>query len=81
MICVFDRTLTRALLGIELEMALAMEEENVEERVKAALIGMPFVIRGNVTRGEYGRILIASRAKRSEDDIGRLARELMVSMR
>jgi replication factor A1 len=81
LICVFDRTLTRALLGIELEMALAMEEENVEERVKAALIGMPFVIRGNVTRGEYGRILIASRAKRSEDDIGRLARELMVSMR
>jgi replication factor A1 len=81
LICVFDRTLTRALLGIELEMALAMEDENVEERVKTALIGMPFVIRGNVTRGDYGRILIAFRAKKPEDDIGRLARELMVSMR
>lgn len=81
LICVFDRTLTRAMLGIELEMALAMEDDNVEERVKTALIGMPFIIRGNVTRGDYGRILIASRAKRPDEDIGRLAKELMVSMR
>jgi replication factor A1 len=81
LICVFDRTLTRAMLGIELEMALAMEDENVEERVKTALIGKPYVIRGNVTRGDYGRILIASRAKKPGDDIGRLARELMVGMR
>jgi len=81
LICVFDRTLTRALLGIELEMALAMEDENVEERARTALIGMPFVIRGNVTRGDYGRILIASRAKKPDDDIGKLARELMMGMR
>ncbi len=80
LICVFDRTLTRAMLGIELERAMAMEDENAEERVKAALIGMPFVVRGNVTRGDYGRILIASKVKKPDDDIGRLARELMVSM-
>jgi ssDNA-binding replication factor A large subunit len=81
LICVFDRTQTRAILGAEMEKALAAEDENVEERVKTALIGMPLVIRGNVTRGDYGRILIASRAKKPEDDIGRLARELMVSIR
>ncbi|HTX43239.1 MAG TPA: single-stranded DNA-binding protein, partial [Methanocella sp.] len=81
LICVFDRTMTRALLGIELEMALAMEEENVDERVKTAMIGKPLVIRGNVTRGDYGRILIASRAKKPDDDIGKLARELMVGIR
>jgi replication factor A1 len=77
MICVFDRTLTRALLGIELEMALSTGGENVEERVKTSLIGMPFVVRGNVTRGDYGRILIASHARRPDDDIGKLARGLM----
>jgi len=77
LICVFDRTLTRALLGMELEMALAAGDENVEERVKTALIGRPFIIRGNVTRGDYGRILIASRVKKPDDDIGKLARELM----
>jgi ssDNA-binding replication factor A large subunit len=82
LICVFDRTLTRAILGIELEMALEKGEiENVEERVKTALIGFPFVIRGNVTRGDYGRILIATKANKPDDDIGRLARELMGSLR
>lgn len=82
LICVFDRTLTRAVLGIELEMALEKGEvENVEESVKAALIGFPLVIRGNVTRGDYGRILIATMAKRPDDDIGRLAKELMMGMR
>jgi replication factor A1 len=82
LICVFDHTLTRAVLGIELEMALEKGTvDNVEERVKAALIGMPFVIRGNVTRGDYGRILIATRAARPDEDIGRLAKELMVGMR
>ncbi len=80
LICVFDRTLTRALLGIELEMALATGDENVEERVKTALIGRPFIIRGNVTRGDYGRILIASRVKKPDDDIGKLARELMAGI-
>lgn len=78
LICVFDHTLTRALLGIELEMALAAGDENAEERVKTALIGMPFVIRGNVTRGDYGRILIASHVKKADDDVGKLTRELMV---
>jgi len=82
LICVFDRTLTRAVLGIELEMALTKGDvENVEERVKMALIGMPFVIRGNVTRGDYGRILIASKARRPDEARGKLARELMVSGR
>ncbi|BAI61091.1 putative single-stranded DNA-binding replication protein [Methanocella paludicola SANAE] len=80
LICVFDRTLTRAVLGVELEMALESGTiDNAEEQVKAALIGWPFTIRGNVTRGEYGRILIATKAKRPDEDIGRLARELMVS--
>ncbi|HTY89843.1 MAG TPA: single-stranded DNA-binding protein [Methanocella sp.] len=82
LICVFDHTLTRAVLGIELEMALENGTlENPEERLKAALIGFPFVIRGNVTRGEYGRILIATKATRPDEDVGKLARELMVSMR
>src|SRR5271157_1468141 len=82
MISVFDKTLTRALLGIELETELESGEvENIEERLKIALIGMPFVIRGNVTRGDYGRILIATRAHRPMEDIGKLARELMVSLK
>lgn len=82
MICVFDKTLTRALLGGELETELESGEvENVEERLKNALIGMPFVIRGNVTRGDYGRILIATRAHKPIEDIGKLARELMVSLK
>lgn len=82
LICVFDRTLTRAVLGIELEMALENGiVDNPEESVRTALIGFPFIIRGNVTRGEYGRILIATKANRPDEDIGRLARELMVGMR
>lgn len=81
MICVFDRAMTRAILGIELEMALAQESDNVEERVRAALIGKPLVIRGNVTCGDYGRILIASWVKRPEEDVGKLAKDLMVGMR
>jgi len=80
MICVFDRAMTRAILGIELEMALAQESDNVEERVRAALIGKPLVIRGNVTCGDYGRILVASWAKIPDEDVGRLARELLVVM-
>lgn len=82
LICVFDRTLTRAVLGIELEMALENGiVDNPEESVRTALIGFPFIIRGNVTRGEYGRILIATKANMPDEDIGRLARELMVGMR
>ena len=80
LICVFDRTLTRAILGVELEMALENGTvDNPEESVRTALIGMPFVVRGNVTRGEYGRILIASKARRPDEDLGRLAKELMVN--
>lgn len=82
MICVFDRTLTRAILGDMLEAELENGAvDNVEDRIKAALIGMPFVIRGNVTRGDYGRILIATRAQKPAEDIGKLARELMVSLK
>ncbi len=82
MICVFDKLLTRALLGTELEMELESGTvDNIEERIKSALIGMPFVIRGNVTRGDYGRILIATKAHKPDEDIGKLARELMVSLR
>ncbi len=79
LICVLDRTLTRAVLGADLEMALEKGTcENPEERVRAALIGRPFVVRGNVTRGDYGRILIATGAKRPDYDVGRLAKDLMV---
>jgi ssDNA-binding replication factor A large subunit len=82
MICVFDRTLTKALIGIEMEELLRNGgPDSADERIRASLIGLPFVVRGNVTRGEYGRILIASRADRPYEDIGRLARELMVSLR
>jgi ssDNA-binding replication factor A large subunit len=82
MICVFDRTLTRAILGDMLEAELENGAgDNVEDRIKAALIGMPFVVRGNVTRGDYGRILIATRAQKPLDDIGKLARELLVSLK
>lgn len=82
MICVFDRMLTKALIGIEMEELLRTGSlESVEERIRTSLIGMPFVVRGNVTRGEYGRILIASQAMKPCEDVGRLARELMVSLR
>jgi replication factor A1 len=82
MICVFDRTLTKAILGDQLEAELESDiADNVEDRIKAALIGMPLTVRGNVTRGDYGRILIATRAQRPRDDIGKLARELMVSLK
>lgn len=78
LICVFDRTMTRSVLGADLEAALESgAAANPEERLKAALIGFPLVVRGNVTRGEYGRILIATKAARPDEDIGRLARELM----
>lgn len=83
LICVFDRMLTKAIFGAELEAALEkgeVEPGNVEERIKTALIGFPFVVRGNVTRGDYGRILIATRAQKPAEDIGRLARELMGSV-
>ena len=81
MICVFDRTLTKALIGIEMEELLGNGgPDSADERIRASLIGLPFVVRGNVTRGEYGRILIATRATRPYEDIGRLARELMVSL-
>ena len=82
MICVFDRTLTKALIGIEMEELLRSGgPDSADERIRTSLIGLPFVVRGNVTRGEYGRILIASQVTRPYDDIGRLARELMVSLR
>lgn len=82
MICVFDRMLTKALIGIDMEELLRTgSPEAADERLRASLIGMPFIVRGNVTRGEYGRILIASQATRPNEDIGRLARELMVSLR
>jgi replication factor A1 len=82
MICVFDRTLTKSVLGEMLEAELESGSvDNIEERIKSALIGMPFTVRGNVTRGDYGRILIATRAQKPGDDIGKLARELMVSLK
>jgi ssDNA-binding replication factor A large subunit len=82
MICVFDRTLTKALIGIEMEELLRSGgPDSADERIHESLIGLPFVVRGNVTRGEYGRILIATQASRPYDDIGRMARELMVSLR
>ncbi len=82
MICVFDKMLTRALIGTELELELESGAvDNIEDRIKTALIGMPFVLRGNVTRGDYGRILIATKAHKPDEDIGKLARELMVSLK
>ncbi len=82
LICVFDRTLTKALIGIEMEELLRNGgPDSAEERIRTSLIGLPFVVRGNVTRGEYGRILIASHVTRPYEDIGRLARELMGSLR
>lgn len=82
-ICVFDRDITGTLLSTSIGDLLKRSEspEKVEERIKTALIGMPLVVRGHFTRGDYGSILVASSAKKPETDMRALARELIGSMK
>jgi replication factor A1 len=79
MICVFDRGLTRALLGKDLEEFIKNKDsaEKIEETIKSSIIGMPLIVRGNVTKGDYGVILVTSSISRPAYDIQKLARALM----
>lgn len=79
MICVFDRVLTGRLIGTSIDEIIGWKDtpDRIDEHIKAAMVGTPLVIKGNVTRGDYGRILVATAFARPSEDIGELARTLM----
>lgn len=83
MICVFDRTLTRMLTGVSIDDLLVDKDnpEKIEEIIKTAMIGIPLIVKGNATGGDYGMILVARQVSRPSDDIGAMAADLMGEMR
>lgn len=75
-IVVFDRALTEKITGLKIE-DLMIDQEKSAEIIKAAVIGTPVIVRGNVTRGDYGMIMVATEVERPPDDAGKQAKQLL----
>jgi replication factor A1 len=79
-ICVLDRALTERIVGSTLD-NLAAQGDRANEIIRAAIIGTPLKVAGNLTRGDFGMILVATEVDRPADDAARLARELLGAIR
>jgi replication factor A1 len=79
-ICVLDRKLTEQILGITLD-DLAMQGDRANEIIRSSIVGTPLKVAGNLTRGDFGMILVATEVDRPEDNAAALARELMGTIR
>ncbi len=82
MTLVLNAELTQALSGITLEQAkeiakAAMSQNAVEEEVKKKLLGQILTARGNMSKGEYGITLVATKVWESHDEINERIFELL----
>ncbi len=82
MTLVLNAELTQALSGITIEQAkeiakAAMSQNAVEEEVKKKLLGKMLTARGNMSKGEYGITLVATKIRESHDQINERALELL----
>ncbi|HUL62738.1 MAG TPA: single-stranded DNA-binding protein [Methanocella sp.] len=79
-ICVLDRPLTEKIAGATLE-DLAADPDRADATIRAAIVGTPLRVRGNLTRGDFGMILVATDVDRPSDDAFARARTLMGEIR
>ncbi len=79
-ICVLDRALTERVLGITLD-DLAAQSDRADETLRSALVGKPLKVTGNLTKGDFGMILVATEVDRPVDNAAALARELLGAIR
>ena len=82
MTLVLNAELTQVLCGITIEQAkeiakAAMSQNAVEEEVKKKLLGKKLNARGNMSKGEYGITLVATKVRESHDQINERALELL----
>ncbi len=79
---IFDRELTEALLGKDMDKCIeeakeAMDQEVVRDALSDLLVAQPVEVRGNVTGDDYGLMMIARSAEVLDVDIEREARTLL----
>jgi replication factor A1 len=79
-ICVLDRKLTQRILGTTLEDLVPMGDK-ANDVIRSSLIGTPVKVTGNLTKGDFGMILVATEVERPADDAADRARELMGAIR
>jgi replication factor A1 len=79
-ICVLDRALTERIVGSTLE-ELVAQGDKANETIRSAIVGTPLQVAGNLTRGDFGMILVATEVDRPEDNAAAPARELMGTIR
>lgn len=79
-ICVLDRKLTQRILGTTLEDLIPLGDR-AGEIIRSALIGTPMKVTGNLTKGDFGMILVATGVERPPDDAAARARELLGAIR
>ena len=82
MTLVLNAELTQVLCGITIEQAkeiakAAMSQNAVEEEVKKKLLGKKLNARGNMSKGEYGITLVATKVWESHDQINERALEIL----
>jgi replication factor A1 len=79
-ICVLDRPLTEMIIGVTLDRLTAIPEK-AYETLRAAMVGTPLIVTGNLTRGDYGMILVATGVERPADDAAMRARALLGALK
>jgi replication factor A1 len=79
-ICVLDRALTERIIGCTTD-ELAEQGDKANDIIRSAIIGTPLKVAGNLTRGDFGMILVATEVDRPADDAARLARDLLGALR
>lgn len=82
MTLVLNAELTQAISGINLVEAkeiarAAMSQNAVEDEMKKRLLGKILTARGNMSKGEYGVTLVATKVRESQDTINGRALELL----
>lgn len=75
-ICVFDRALTEKIVGANIE-ELGAQPDQAMDVIRTSIMGTPLRVTGNVTRGDFGIILVAGTVERPADDAAALARALL----
>jgi replication factor A1 len=79
-ICVLDRKLTQRILGVTLE-DLVAQGDRANEIIRSLIVGTPLKVTGNLTKGDFGMILVATNVERPADDAAARARELLGAIR
>ncbi|MGA9140512.1 MAG: single-stranded DNA-binding protein [Methanocella sp.] len=79
-ICVLDRPLTEKIVGVTLDELVSVPEK-AYETIRAAMVGTPLTVTGNLTKGDYGMILVATGVDRPTDDAAIRARALLGALK